>query len=207
MRFGVGQVDTRYANGSKPQFTCPRTDTRPQLGCVQCIFYVSAMCRHEPIPETVQYSWASEADTAAFARQLARAPELRDATLELRGDLGAGKTTFVRHLLRALGVTGRVKSPTYALVEPHQTPAGWLVLHFDFYRFSDPREWAEAGLRDLYAGPGLKLAEWPEQAAGVLPVPDLAISLQVLADERRAVTVQACTARGEKLMQSIKTLP
>jgi tRNA threonylcarbamoyladenosine biosynthesis protein TsaE len=164
------------------------------------------MFRHEPIPEIAQYSWASEADTAAFAQRLARAPELRDATLELRGNLGAGKTTFARHLLRALGVTGRIKSPTYALVEPHQTPAGWPVFHFDFYRFGDPREWAEAGLRDLYAGPGLKLAEWPEQAAGVLPTPDLAIAIHTVADEHRAVRVHAYTARGCSLMQTIKTL-
>ena len=160
------------------------------------------MSCHEPIPETVQYSWASEADTAAFARRLACAPELREAILELRGDLGAGKTTFARHLLRALGVTGRIKSPTYALVEPHQTPAGWPVLHFDFYRFGDPREWAEAGLRDLYAGPGLKIAEWPEQAEGVLPAPDLAIGIDALADERRAVTLRARTARGRALLQA-----
>jgi tRNA threonylcarbamoyladenosine biosynthesis protein TsaE len=151
-----------------------------------------------------QYSWAGEADTAAFAQRLARAPQLPEATVELRGDLGAGKTTLVRYLLRALGVGGRIKSPTYALVEPYQTPAGAPIFHFDFYRFGDPREWAEAGLRDLYAGPGLKLAEWPEQAAGVLPAPDLAIHIHVGADERRRVTVQARTARGRALLQTLQ---
>lgn len=151
-----------------------------------------------------QYSWASEADTAAFARRLAGAPQLRDATIELRGDLGAGKTTLVRYLLRALGVGGRVKSPTYALVEPYQTADGAPIFHFDFYRLGDPREWADAGLRDLYAGPGLKLAEWPEQAAGVLPTPDLAIHIRVGADERRSVAVQAGTARGSALLQVLQ---
>jgi tRNA threonylcarbamoyladenosine biosynthesis protein TsaE len=167
------------------------------------------MSRHESIPETVQrrlqYSWASEVDTAAFAQRLARAPQLRDATVELRGDLGAGKTTLVRHLLRALGVTGHIKSPTYALVEPYQTPDGAPILHFDFYRFGDPLEWADAGLRDLYAGPGLKLAEWPEQAAGALPAPDLAIGIDVGADERRSVTVLARTALGCALLQTLKS--
>jgi tRNA threonylcarbamoyladenosine biosynthesis protein TsaE len=155
--------------------------------------------------QTIQYNWASEADTAAFTQCLAHAPQLRDATLELRGDLGAGKTTLARHLLRALGVGGRIKSPTYALVEPYQTPDGTLVFHFDFYRFGDPREWAEAGLRELYAGPGLKLAEWPEQAAGVLPAPDLAIHIRVGADERRDATVQAFTARGCALLREIES--
>jgi tRNA threonylcarbamoyladenosine biosynthesis protein TsaE len=165
------------------------------------------MPRHESIPQTVQrcleYSWVSEADTAVFAQRLAGAPQLRDATVELRGDLGAGKTTLVRHLLRALGVDGRIKSPTYALVEPYQTSDGAPIFHFDFYRFGDPREWADAGLRDLYAGPGLKLAEWPEQAAGALPTPDLAIHIRVGADERRSVTVQAHTVRGRALLKAL----
>lgn len=116
--------------------------------------------------------WRSEDDTAAFARRLAAAPELRQACIELHGELGAGKTSFVRHLLRALGVAGRIKSPTYAVVEPHQTPDGLAVSHFDFYRFTDPREWEDAGLRDLFAAPGLKLSEWPDKAAGLLPAPD-----------------------------------
>jgi tRNA threonylcarbamoyladenosine biosynthesis protein TsaE len=90
----------------------------------------------------------------------------------LYGDLGAGKTTFVRHLLHALGVTGRIKSPTYAVVEPYSVAAGE-VWHFDFYRFSDPREWEDAGFRDIFASVGLKLCEWPQNAAGVMPTPTL----------------------------------
>jgi tRNA threonylcarbamoyladenosine biosynthesis protein TsaE len=128
---------------------------------------------------------------------------LLDAVIELHGDLGAGKTTLARYLLRALGVGGRIKRPTFALVEPYQTPAGAPIFHFDFYRFGDPREWVDAGLRDLYAGPGLKLAEWPEQAEGVLPAPDLAIHIRVDADEHRSVTVQAHTARGRALLRTL----
>ncbi len=131
---------------------------------------------------------------------------MRDAFLALRGDLGAGKTTFVRHLLRALGVTGRIKSPTYAVVEPHEgapapgSDAPLPIWHFDFYRFNDPREWEDAGFRDVFAGPGLKLAEWPDQAAGLLPAPDLSIDLAVLADDTREVTVRAHTTRGQALL-------
>jgi hypothetical protein len=91
-------------------------------------------------PPTLALTWHSEDDTAAFAARLAARPLLRNAFIALHGDLGAGKTS-VRHLLRALGVRGRIKSPTYAVVEPHQAPDGLAIWHFDFYRFADPREW------------------------------------------------------------------
>ena len=148
-------------------------------------------------------TWRGEDDTATFARRLAALPGLRDAFIALHGDLGAGKTTFVRHLLRALGIEGRVKSPTYAVVEPHTTPAGLAVSHFDFYRFNDPREWEDAGFRDLFASPGLKLAEWPEKAADLLPPADLSLHLQVQADEARAVRLSAHTPLGAQLLREV----
>jgi tRNA threonylcarbamoyladenosine biosynthesis protein TsaE len=144
-------------------------------------------------------TWPDEAATQQFARTLATRPALRDAFIELRGDLGAGKTTLVRHLLRALGVCGRIKSPTYAVVEPYELP-GLAVWHFDFYRFSDPREWEEAGFRDIFASPGLKLAEWPEQAAGFLPSADLVIALEAPDEVRRTVTLTAQSATGLALL-------
>ena len=164
---------------------------------------------HLPIVETKKTQkasrtlhWRSEDDTAAFARALAAAPVLRDAFVALHGDLGAGKTTFVRHLLRALGVHGRIKSPTYAVVEPYVLPDGTEVSHFDFYRFEDPREWEDAGFRDIFAGPGLKLAEWPEKAAGLLPVCDLRLDLQVdIETEARSVAAQALSPHGEALLR------
>ncbi len=88
--------------------------------------------------------------------------------------MGAGKTTWTRHLLRGLGVSGPIKSPSYTVLEAYDTAFG-NVAHFDFYRFRDPQEWEDAGFRDVYASPGLKLAEWPDKAMGLLPKPDLIV--------------------------------
>jgi tRNA threonylcarbamoyladenosine biosynthesis protein TsaE len=140
-----------------------------------------------------------EEATRAFALQLAGHAAIRDAFIALHGDLGAGKTTFVRHLLRALGVEGRVKSPTYTVVEPHEAP-GLAAWHFDFYRFDDPREWEDAGLRDIFAGGGLKLAEWPEKAQAVLPVADIDLHIDAQEDGSRRVTLHANTPRGAELL-------
>jgi tRNA threonylcarbamoyladenosine biosynthesis protein TsaE len=157
---------------------------------------------HLPILKTAERRrlWRDEDDTQRLARALAASAALRDAFITLHGELGAGKTTFVRHLLRALGVAGRVKSPTYAVVEPHEAPGGLAIFHFDFYRFSDPREWDDAGFRDIFAGPGLKLAEWPGNAAGRLPRADLAIKIDAMSDDTRHVTLRAQTARGHRLL-------
>lgn len=159
--------------------------------------------------------WAAEADCAACAHTLARHEALRDAFIELRGPLGAGKTTFVRHVLRALGVTGRVKSPSYAVVEAYELPAEnrasslafngafngtFNIWHFDFYRFKNPREWEEAGFRDLFCAPGLKLAEWPEKAQGMLPTADLRIELEPIDDDSRQVQFSAFTPCGLALL-------
>jgi tRNA threonylcarbamoyladenosine biosynthesis protein TsaE len=154
---------------------------------------------HTPIVKNLV--WRDEAATQRFAGALASHPALRHAFIELRGDLGAGKTTLVRHLLRALGVQGRVKSPTYAVVEPYELPA-LNVWHFDFYRFSDPREWEDAGFRDIFASPGLKLAEWPDKAAGFIPKADLIIHLEAMDDDVRAVVLTAQTPTGCTLLHS-----
>lgn len=157
---------------------------------------------HLPIVKTTV--WPDEAATQTFAQTLAAKPALRHAFIELRGDLGAGKTTLVRHLLRALGVSGRIKSPTYAVVETYEL-ADLTVWHFDFYRFSDPQEWEDAGFRDIFASQGLKLVEWPDKAAGHLPLADLVLQLTVpleMQDETtRQMTVTAQTAIGLALIQ------
>ena len=143
--------------------------------------------------------WPDEAACAASAAALAAHPAVRDAAIALHGTLGAGKTTFARHLLRALGASGRIKSPTYALMEPYDLPGGpaW---HFDFYRFDEPAEWEDAGFREVFAGPGLKLVEWPERAEGLLPTPDLVLHIDAGADEQRTVRIDALTPRGLELI-------
>jgi tRNA threonylcarbamoyladenosine biosynthesis protein TsaE len=143
--------------------------------------------------------WADEAGCSATAAALARQPALRDAFIELHGTLGAGKTTFARHLLHALGVQGRVKSPTYAVLESYEVD-GLALSHFDFYRFDDPQEFEDAGFRDVFARPGLKLAEWPEKAQGLLPVADLRMELVPLEGDERRVELHALTPRGLELL-------
>jgi len=155
---------------------------------------------HLPIVKSLL--WQDEAATERFARTLAAMPGLRLAYIDLQGELGAGKTTLVRHLLRALGVQGRIKSPTYAVVEPYELP-DLNVWHFDFFRFSDPREWLDAGFRDIFANPGLKIAEWPDKAAGCLPLADLVLHLEVNEDESRQVTLKAQTALGATLLKGL----
>jgi tRNA threonylcarbamoyladenosine biosynthesis protein TsaE len=166
------------------------------------------------------WHWADEAACAECARSLATKPALRDATVELHGPLGAGKTTFVRHLLRALGVAGRIKSPTYTVVETYAAGSGatsatagtgsspfadpfadpFAISHFDFYRFSDARELWDAGLREVFAAPGLKLIEWPTHAAALLPCADLRLTIEPEADDSRRVCAEAHTPRGLELL-------
>ncbi len=156
----------------------------------------------ETLPPRV-LNWPNEPATQAFAQRWASLPALSNALIELHGDLGAGKTTLVRHLLRALGVHGRIKSPSYAVVEPYSVVTAQAELniwHFDLYRFAHPREFEEAGFRDLLASPGLKLVEWPEKAQGVLPKPDVALHIVANGDDSRSVTALAYTPLGQELL-------
>jgi tRNA threonylcarbamoyladenosine biosynthesis protein TsaE len=214
-RFGVGEVDTGHADLGESKLMGPGPDFRHQFRTAD----LTAAPRHAPIVGTIPAAggpagdaatsdggasarrlvWRSEDDTRAFAERLAAHSALADAFIELHGELGAGKTTLVRHLLHALGVAGRIKSPTYAVVEPHEAN-GVAISHFDFYRFNDPREWEDAGFRDVFAAPGLKIAEWPEKAAGLLPRADLVVHVDVQPDDSRIVTVTAHTVRGLELL-------
>ncbi len=144
---------------------------------------------HNPLRQFL----ATDADTATFGATLA--PLLRPGmAIYLSGDLGVGKTTLVRGLLRALGVTERIKSPTYTLVEPYVVSKLYLY-HFDFYRFSRSDEWVEAGFRDYFNRDGICLVEWPEKAGGQLPAPDLGIVMEIDGDGR-SITVIAETEAG-----------
>jgi tRNA threonylcarbamoyladenosine biosynthesis protein TsaE len=164
---------------------------------------------HRPIVKTL--AWSDEEHTRHFAQALALRVQAGGsdlcASITIEGDLGAGKTTLVRHLLQALGVAGRIKSPTYAVVEPYSVTAAGAeplaVWHFDFYRFNDPDEWEEAGFRDIFAGPGLKLVEWPDKAGRHLPAPDLRLCLETIQGEgdtqERRVSLHALTPTGAAL--------
>ncbi|MEW5893000.1 MAG: tRNA (adenosine(37)-N6)-threonylcarbamoyltransferase complex ATPase subunit type 1 TsaE [Pseudomonadota bacterium] len=124
-------------------------------------------------------------------------------TLYLSGDLGAGKTTLVRGLLRSLGYHGRVKSPTYTLVELYEV-SSLNLYHFDLYRFADPAEWAEAGFREYFNPSSVCLVEWPEKAEGLLPQPDLVLRLS-WAGEGRQVEIVGLTEAGRRCIASLKS--
>ncbi len=143
---------------------------------------------------------ADEAATASLAAKLAHAL-LPGMVVFLRGDLGAGKTTLVRALLHALRHTGKVKSPTYTLVEQYEA-SGLNLRHFDLYRFQDPDEWEAAGFRDEFNGSNVCLIEWPEKAHGLLPQEDIDIMLEILPHGRRAV-LAAHTATGKKCLETL----
>jgi tRNA threonylcarbamoyladenosine biosynthesis protein TsaE len=158
------------------------------------------------ILETRHAAWPDETACAATARAIATAsPDaLGDAFVELHGPLGAGKTTFARHLLHGLGVVGAIKSPTYALMEPYRAGAaagGFEIAHCDFYRFDDPGEWEDAGFREVFANPGLKLVEWPEKAAGLLPPCDLRVWITPReGSEARDARFDALSETGRELL-------
>ena len=143
---------------------------------------------------------ANETETDQLAQRLA--PLLRHGgRIYLIGDLGAGKTHFVRALLRSCGVTGRIKSPSFTLVEPYKV-SNLYCYHFDFYRFTDPREWLDAGFRDALRDDALVLIEWAERAGGALPAPDLDIALSYEGAGRGA-TLRAHTAKGQAWLNTI----
>jgi tRNA threonylcarbamoyladenosine biosynthesis protein TsaE len=171
-----------------------------------------------PSPAGLTLALADQASSERFGHALAAmivagfedgAPAPAGFTIHFSGDLGAGKTTVVRALLQALGVAGRIKSPTYTLVEPYvvEMPKGiesrqnmkLNCYHFDFYRFEDPHEWLEAGFRDYFSDAALRLVEWPERAratdGSLLPAPDLHVTLDADEPGRRA-SLSADTALG-----------
>ncbi len=178
----------------------------------------------QPYPFKVHCS--DERATAALVQSLARvflqfilsqfhqhsgAPHLH---ISLQGDLGSGKTTAVRYLLKELGYTGKVKSPTYSLCEPHTLEIDGRQIslyHFDFYRMQSPSEWIEAGLQEHFVRqePSICIVEWPEKASGTLPLMDLCIEITVNNsigqenEHHRSVTFEAKTSTGKALLKNL----
>ncbi|HKU72148.1 MAG TPA: tRNA (adenosine(37)-N6)-threonylcarbamoyltransferase complex ATPase subunit type 1 TsaE [Burkholderiales bacterium] len=144
----------------------------------------------------------TEADTLSMGAALAAGLE-PGLTIYMSGELGAGKTTLARGILRGLGHAGRVKSPSFALVEPYIFSRLYLY-HFDFYRFTDPRELGDAGFRDYFNPDSVCLVEWPENAAGMLPAADLRIRLQV-AGTGRQIEIDADTEAGRRCLERLQT--
>lgn len=152
---------------------------------------------------TQSFMVEGEAAMVAFGTALGRAAQ-REATLFLSGDLGMGKTTLCRGVLRAFGHTGAVKSPTYTLVEPYELK-GALVYHFDLYRLGDPEELEYLGIRDYFSIPAVRLIEWPEMGCGGLPAPDLALTIEPAGDGR-LIHCRADGERGQELLERLRRL-
>ena len=144
------------------------------------------MTEVQPSSITQELYLASEAEMVAFGERLGRAFSARKESqcIFLNGDLGAGKTTLSRGILRAFGHLGPVKSPTYTLVEEYLF-AGRRLYHFDLYRLGDPEELEYMGIRDYFSDGSICLIEWPERGRGILPQPDVSIEIKSKGDGRR----------------------
>jgi tRNA threonylcarbamoyladenosine biosynthesis protein TsaE len=143
-----------------------------------------------------------DADATAGAGA-ALAPSLAGGMIvTLQGDLGTGKTTLVRGVLRALGVEGPIKSPSYTLVE-HYPLSSIYFYHLDFYRFASPEEWETAGLAECFRDDAVCMIEWPERVAALLPRADLALSLALCDDGGRILTARAQSREGERCVSAL----
>ena len=144
---------------------------------------------------------ADEAATSALGAQLGQAltPGL---VIYLSGNLGAGKTSLVRAVLRGLGYTGKVKSPTFTLVELYVI-SNLTLYHFDLYRFNDPSEWVDAGFRDYFGTDAVCMVEWPEKATGMLPQADIHITLHIQ-DSGRSAEIEADTETGRLCLMQLQ---
>lgn len=142
----------------------------------------------------------TESEMRDFAAHLAACIE-GGAIIYLYGSLGAGKTTFARGFLRALGYNDKVKSPTFSLVEMYDFDER-TIFHFDLYRLEDPRELKDIGIEEYFIPNAICLIEWPEKGMPFLPEPDLACHID-FANEGRAIILEAYTIRGETIIKKL----
>jgi tRNA threonylcarbamoyladenosine biosynthesis protein TsaE len=152
---------------------------------------------------SVSRSLPDEAATAALGAALGRALE-PGMNIFLHGDLGAGKTTLVRGLLRGLGYRGKVKSPTYTLVELYEISRLYFY-HFDFYRLERAQDWVDSGFLEYFGGAAICLVEWPEKAAGTLPPADVEIRLHMPAAPAtgREALLSAISDAGRRCLSAL----
>jgi tRNA threonylcarbamoyladenosine biosynthesis protein TsaE len=143
---------------------------------------------------------ADEAQTVAMGTRLSQLIK-EGAVLFLHGDLGAGKTTLTRGIVQGLGHTGKVKSPTYTLVEPYELN-DVSIYHFDLYRLGDPEELEYMGIRDYFSPQAVCVIEWPEKGFGFIPTPDLNVEMSYQGEQRK-ITISAETQRGQKVIDSL----
>jgi tRNA threonylcarbamoyladenosine biosynthesis protein TsaE len=148
----------------------------------------------------VRFILPDESNTLAFAGRFYRAL-MPGCLVFLRGNLGAGKTTFVRGCLRAAGYQGAVKSPTFTLVEEYQL-GGHAIYHFDLYRLAEPEELEWMGIRDYLRADAITFIEWPERGAGVLPAPDLDLTILIDAVSR-TLELKASTSVGQAVLEHL----
>lgn len=156
------------------------------------------------INKSFECALETEADTCVIGERLSQALGSDGAIIYLCGDLGAGKTTLSRGLIRGLGYQGAVKSPTYTLVEPYEC-FDFPLYHFDLYRLSDPEEVDFLGVDEYFAPPAVCLIEWPGRGQGFLPTPDLVISLAI-AGKGRHLVCETGTAAGHEIAERLRVM-
>ncbi|MFT4924315.1 MAG: tRNA threonylcarbamoyladenosine biosynthesis protein TsaE [Phenylobacterium sp.] len=151
-----------------------------------------------------QQTLADEAATVAFGETLAKAIDAHingPLAIYLNGDLGAGKTTLTRGIVTGFGHQGRVKSPTYTLVEPYELEQR-TIYHFDLYRLGDPEELEFMGIRDYFANNAICVIEWPQRGEGFLPIADISVDLLYL-EHYRQITLNSYSPNGDALIKHL----
>ena len=197
IHFGIIDAGAGKADGIKAEVRAPAPYVLLQF---RPVFIIAMHAEHLTLTD--------EADTLALGSAIAAHLE-SGMVIWLEGDLGAGKTTLVRGLLRTAGESGPVKSPTYTLVEVHVV-SGLNFYHFDFYRFNQAEEYLDAGLDEYFSGSGICLVEWPDKAAPYLPAADMRIELRVAAGtesgkagEGRTASITATSDMGRTCLAGV----